>query len=202
MYSQPLSHHFAASVFNIRMLLVIRLGGREELAQTCRSSCHPDHHCVTLADRWRAKKMSEVSLTKRKEKCENCTKQVNNLPLDLRWRLQGRALKIPVLFIRSVQQETEREWCQLTPGGGGSGWTGKECLVTEFLGSNRFGWVLLLVCSFKGVVLESKTGLNLNLSHVVLFIYFIWFAPAAEPTLQSYGVLKWPQLIKINKRIQ
>lgn len=35
---------------------------------------------VSLIDGRRARKMSEVSLTKRKEKCENCTKQVTKPP--------------------------------------------------------------------------------------------------------------------------
>lgn len=119
MCSEALSHRFAASVF--RMLLVIRLGegggGVGSMALCRQSSCHPDIHCVPPAVGSRARKMSEVSVTKRKEKCENCTKQVSNLPLDLRWRREGHALIILVVIypfsatrnrVRMVPTHTQR----------------------------------------------------------------------------------------------
>lgn len=79
------SHHFAASVF--RMLLVIRVeGGWRWAWQHGSPHRHARAHDIPIfpvslrSVRWRARTMSEVSVTKRKEKCENCTKQVNNLP--------------------------------------------------------------------------------------------------------------------------
>lgn len=76
--------------------------------------------------------------------------------------LYGGKVRCSVLFwmfhwlIHPVQ-ETEWQWCRLTPGGRWSQWTGKVCLLTSFV---KYWWIWpnhsLSVCLFKGPVYEAK----------------------------------------------
>lgn len=92
------------------------------------------------------RKMSEVNMAKRKEKCENCTKQVifwifiTALSGRLSsscwiWKTLSCCQWIQLLLSNTVQQEScvGWWWCQLTPGKRWSQRTGNFCLLTSLI---------------------------------------------------------------------
>lgn len=105
-------------------LLVIGLeGGANWESYSLHDTEKPIRDNICIFYHWSAgRKMSEVNLTKHKEKCENCTKQVR---FWISMTVSHSAHPLFLVLCFTVQQEKQWQWFRLSARKRWSWWTGK-----------------------------------------------------------------------------